>query len=393
MDYKTYSEKRGGLNKGQNWWRFNKKQFDWYFRISKELERDGITAPKEAQEYRDVTDMLTHEVSDGYREKLSREKQIELTDLKKYPKLTGNINIDTSIIKENKRVYAFIGPRVDKWVLDRNRKWITNEDGEPLLDLNDQIKSLSLICAPFVDVTGDYGRGYYDLRFIADSEIFDIQKDGSLRDKNGKLVTYEKRNKGTRCHYGFLKENFARIREELFPKLDSKHSVYLITATAKCPEDTLNTFVGLYNNLVLSGLNELTGLGPALSKKEYDTQAKRIKRITPDERDDSLLIHYVSKFAAKQMHDKIPYSFIGSLIKEREFTALNLLMHYHPGDYDKAKGLLLNSSHDGPAINPLFKVQGISCIEPFSLVWSKPTDYPLNAWGIYYRIYGEFSKY
>lgn len=92
-----------------------------------------------------------------------------------------------------------------------------------------------------------------------------------------------------------------------------------MTADPKKARDTVNTFVRLYRDLRFMGLEGLIPQGGFL-----DDHVKGIEKLSEDKpewykyatsRAEQAFFHKIANDIAKQTHDKIPYSFIGSIIK------------------------------------------------------------------------------
>jgi hypothetical protein len=218
--------------------------------------------------------------------------QQQLYDVSDYLKESaeGCRNFKTALEK-GKRIYAFVGPRINKWKTDKDGKLIL-KNGGPILDLNDQIKAVSLVCAPYREEK--YTPGGLDLRFISDNEI---------------LV--DDRKKGRRGIYNTVRDEIEQVRETLKPA--NNQAVWYVTAEPERAEATAQKLISLVN-----ALNE-TGDLQALEPKERYWLPQLY-------RDEAANYHqWIDWLARNTTHDKIPHSAIGAAYKAGYGEALEAL--------------------------------------------------------------------
>jgi hypothetical protein len=278
---------------------------------------DGANVGQACQIYHEVTNLLR-----------------KSTDPKKGCKMFSDA------LQRGKAVYAFKGPIIHKWKKDEKGHIMRDGCGDFMMDLNDELIFYSVLCAPHYILFSDKVLKA-DFRFIADTEVLDVAGDckkrleellnePSSRDKRRRYrKIYE--SKLPAC-YGIYVDEIQKIRELLKP--EENEAVYLITAdkgSGEDADDVMSFFWCYYDSLrrnlgkksyslleiARHKLNNYKNLSYAknMSKEKKKFINSRIKGKT-----DKFLI----KVFSKQSHDKIPHSYIGSIIKSGE---LGTLMH------------------------------------------------------------------
>jgi hypothetical protein len=190
-------------------------------------------------------------------------------------------------VRAGKQIYAFIGPKIDKWQKDRNGNPIVGK-----LDLNPQVKFFSFICAPAKDV---YTNRVYDLRFVSDSEIL-----------------CEKRS-GAKGFYHTNRDEIERIHNLFSPGIEE--SVYFMAfKDEKDAEFGINKFTTMHNSTMLFTTTFLMPLHAIDQKVVVQLMSKKEPKLED-----------ILKSVRYETHDKVPHSLIGTLLKNGDLFALAFL--------------------------------------------------------------------
>jgi hypothetical protein len=266
-------------------------------------------------------------------------------------------------IKEGKRVYAFKGPALHKWKKDEKGhiEKVIGKDGKFIdfkMDLNDALIFYSTLCTPYTD---PYDLSVMDLRFIADTEVLDIAEDYKKRleelvEEKGKKARdkrrkYEKRLSGEdSCCYGIHLNEVTAIREIVKPV--EGEAVYFMTSSEKMAKKTINSFVYMHNEMKSGYSPVMLLLVPRLvvdkyrnylTKKEHNKQVSTVVQklkeldvsklsnsekmglfdeLSGEETDRDRVSDKLFALFNRDTHDKIPHSYIASILKSGELTTL-----------------------------------------------------------------------
>jgi hypothetical protein len=274
------------------------------------LDFDSGEVPLYYQPYLEVTDLL--------------EKS---TDPKKGCKMFSDA------LQKGKAVYALKGPKIHKWTKDEKGHIIRDKCGDFRMNLNDELIFWSVVCAPFYEIEDNKE---YDLRFIADTEILDVAED--YKKKLEELVD-EPHNKDKRkkyqqiCEsklpacYGVYIDEVNNVREILKPGEDE--AVYFVTAEKGYSENAKGTVVflmAMYNDFKDCNLRSVAymtdgGLNRYRDKFYIKEMSEGKSKFINAELKNKTN-RRMSKIFEESTHDKIPHSYIGSMLKLGEFGTL-----------------------------------------------------------------------
>lgn len=215
----------------------------------------------------------------------------EPLDITQYLPASVERSMNLREVKEGKkRIYAFLGPEVEKWkIVDDPDKTKVKR----VICVTPQVIALSMIC------TKHYGmeKGiYYDLRFMADSEIIE---------------------EGV---YGFSAEEVGNMRVKT--GLKPHESLYMITSSdLKEASETVAEFSRLHDGMLEEGLGALL----PQNRKLHNIIWKRLKESGFDAARAIDVLFALD--SADCVHPLIPYSVPGALLKFGELKAYQTFAH------------------------------------------------------------------
>jgi hypothetical protein len=303
----------------------------------------------------------------------------DVTDMLGKSMSKGGCKMFVDAYNEGKRVYAFVAPKLHKWKTDENGLILKDKDdntGEFMMDVKkNELIFYSVLCAHYTD---PLIRENMDLRFVADTEVLDVKEHYEKKSKELK-ENGDPENKRESCNkrlhsrksmcYGIYLNEIEEIRKKLSP--GENEAVFLITANAKGKNSaykTINSFVYLHNGLKNAAkwhtslaietlfpgfiadkyrnylideerytqkLSELAKNDERLSKLDIEnlddlkfsklSDADReylFDKLAETEISNDKIAKYLFTAFSKDTHDKIPHSFIGSILKSGELSTL-----------------------------------------------------------------------
>jgi hypothetical protein len=220
--------------------------------------------------------------------------------------------------KKDIRMYAFSGPRVNKWKAGEDGRLLrTSGKPQPVMDFSNQMIFFYGLCAPYVSPSNPGCR--YDLRFVSDFEILDVTND--LKEEKGKQ--YRRQIAGKEPgDYGVYLDELAAVREQmgLHKEGREKDAVYYLLAEKGKGAAAARQLATLHNGVLDKGLYK--GLFHESAEEFHDRLLNGHNASFDDPIESMTALEIVTGILKNVAHDRVPHSYVAAMIKSGEFKSL-----------------------------------------------------------------------